>query len=209
MPARLVYRSLYKKHCLEALHRNFESSSEMAEYQSSRIEQNLETFAIGLDIGYGSSAEVHSDVLQTYSTEIAQFKSNLTCLYCLRRSPEHVLGCGHSICNICVKRFGQALRGVEGCYFIRACVICKTQATLAARVKPETEGINILTIDGGGTRGVLPLGHLKVLQKSLPEGRLQHLFHVAAGTSSGMSNECAHDDDAKSIQGTSLCLGSS
>ncbi|MCJ1473164.1 hypothetical protein MMC13_001815 [Lambiella insularis] len=53
-------------------------------------------------------------------------------------------------------------------------------------VKPPTAGVNILSIDGGGIRGVIPLEFLNRLQKVLgPDCPVQDLFDLALGTSSG------------------------
>lgn len=46
----------------------------------------------------------------------------------------------------------------------------------------------MLSIDGGGTRGVIPLEHLRLLQDALgPDCALQDMFDLAVGTSSGAS----------------------
>ena len=56
------------------------------------------------------------------------------------------------------------------------------------RIKPPTAGSRILSIDGGGIRGVVPLEFLHLLQGILgPSLSLLDLFDQAFGTSSGKS----------------------
>lgn len=52
--------------------------------------------------------------------------------------------------------------------------------------KPPTAAGCILTIDGGGVRGVIALECLDIIQNALGPGcELQDLFDLAIGTSSG------------------------
>ena len=59
-------------------------------------------------------------------------------------------------------------------------------------MKPPTAGVRLLSIDGGGVRGVLPLqalGNLEATFNRLTglEGPIQQHFDLALGTSSGKS----------------------
>ena len=54
------------------------------------------------------------------------------------------------------------------------------------KVKPDNAGVKILTIDGGGIRGIVPLQFLQILQDRI--GLLipvQDNFNIVIGTSSG------------------------
>lgn len=57
------------------------------------------------------------------------------------------------------------------------------------RIKPPTASVRLLTIDGGGTRGVVPLVFLQALEEriGLPYP-VQENFDLAFGTSIGKSN---------------------
>jgi patatin-like phospholipase/acyl hydrolase len=57
---------------------------------------------------------------------------------------------------------------------------------LVVRVHPPTAGVGVLSIDGGGARGVLPLEFMRRIQDriGLPMP-LQKFFKVAFGVSSG------------------------
>jgi patatin-like phospholipase/acyl hydrolase len=57
---------------------------------------------------------------------------------------------------------------------------------VVVKVHPPTAGVGVLCIDGGGTRGVLPLKFMKRIEDriGLPIP-LQKFFKVAFGISSG------------------------
>ena len=55
-----------------------------------------------------------------------------------------------------------------------------------AKVKPPTAGVRVLSIDGGGIHGVVPLKFLQLLQGRIgPPYPVQDNFGTAYGTSSG------------------------
>jgi uncharacterized protein len=51
-----------------------------------------------------------------------------------------------------------------------------------------SDNIRILSIDGGGIRGIIPA---MVIQALLGEHKAQDVFHVIAGTSTGGSSRAA------------------
>lgn len=54
------------------------------------------------------------------------------------------------------------------------------------RLKPPTASIRILSIDGGGIRGIVPLETLSLLQQLIrSDCPIQELFDLAYGTSIG------------------------
>lgn len=110
------------------------------------------------------------------------------CVSCLTGPPQHVLDCGHTLCELCVRRFGEPVAGEESCYFLESCAVCETRADLTIHLKPATAGIRMLNIDGGGVRGVVPLEFLLRLQGELGQtARVQDFFDIAFGTSAGTS----------------------
>lgn len=133
------------------------------------------------------TARIHMNNLQQMKSYWACLKSNNTCLTCLRRKPEYALSCGHSMCEICIQIFGDK-RSVAECQFhLQACVLCAV-GNITVTLKPPTAGIRLLTIDGGGIRGVVPLEFLGMLQKVIGvDCPLQDFFDLAFGTSSGKS----------------------
>ena len=100
--------------------------------------------------------------------------------------PEHLLPCGHSICDICVALFGERAKGTEYRFDISTCPLCGKQISFQARTLPPTCGVRFLSIDGGGSRGVIPLAYLIALQEAFSLCYpLQEHFDYGIGTSSG------------------------
>ena len=111
------------------------------------------------------------------------YRSNTTCLACLRRSPEHVLRCGHSMCSTCVEIFGEGSYDAEREYIVKRCLLCGGAELLTVRLKPPTAAMRVLSVDGGDTRGIIPLKTLLLMQERLgPELPLHELFYLAVGT---------------------------
>jgi hypothetical protein len=113
-------------------------------------------------------------------------KSTRSCLPCLQRGPEHVLVCGHAICDACVPKFGTVHPEGEYRFRVSSCVLCLARTDLLVRLKPPTARPCVLSIDGGGVRGVVALTFLSALQEELGTCYpLQEYFDSAIGTSSG------------------------
>jgi hypothetical protein len=131
--------------------------------------------------------EIHRASLSEGSKYWSKIRSNTTCLFCLvRRPPEHVLPCGHSMCDQCVQLWGRGQPGPKREYRLDSCLLCQTACTKFVRLNPPTAGIRILSIDGGGIRGIVPLETLEILQIALgPELRIQDFFDLSFGTSVG------------------------
>jgi hypothetical protein len=117
-------------------------------------------------------------------------RSNVDCFICLQRKPEHVMGCGHGICDPCVtiRGFSQPTRGKEYHYDVANCPQCGTDISFQARIVPPTCGIRFLAIDGGGSRGIVSLGFMEELRQALGlRYAVQENFDYCIGTSSGES----------------------
>ena len=181
----LLFRHTYRKHCLSTFKTVFDSAK-LAEELCTCIEDHMSLLFTSVDQGFETSAQVHVSNLRSHPAHWSQLKSHATCLFCLRRRPEHVLTCEHAICDICLIVFGDAVIGKEAHFELRSCILCETGGSVVARLKPSTAGARILTDDGGGIRGVVPLEFLRLLQGLLgPDLPVQDLFEQAFGTSSG------------------------
>jgi len=151
-----------------------------------RIENSIGILFPAIDLGFETPVQLHTNNIKSFTMHWEQLKSHRTCFFCLRRKPEHILTCGHAICDICVMVFGNPVAGKESHFKIDVCILCSTRGTLVARLKPPTAGARILSIDGGGVRGVVPLEFLGLLQGLLDSDlSVQDLFEQAFGTSSG------------------------
>lgn len=181
----MLYTKLYQPACLRAL-KDTDGSLTAAQEHSRCIETNLVSMFTSLESEDTTAKDIHTSNLRRYSDVLKSFRSNRTCLYCIRRPPEHSLACGHSICNVCTRIFGVPSMETDFQYIIRLCLICGPKTTVIA-LKPPTSGVRILTVDGGGIRGVVPLEFLGIIQGLLGSGcAIQDMFDLAFGTSSGM-----------------------
>ena len=180
-----VFRYLYRSYCFRAF-QNVLNSPMFAEDLCSQVEDHLDLLFPSVDLDFETSAQLHTSNIKSLDIHWIQLRSHQTCLFCLRRRPEHVLSCEHAICDTCVVVFGTPLRGKDAHFTINACILCQTKGKLLAKLKPPTAGARVLSIDGGGVRGVVPLEFLTLLQGVLdPELQVQDLFEQAFGTSSG------------------------
>lgn len=186
---RAVFRTLYQPHCLQALClRALEMPQipESHEDQCTRIENNIVTLFSVLQHKPCSSAELRSSHLKSQSAQWCHLKSNRTCLLCVCRSPEHPRDCGHAICDICPQTFGESFLHMEYHFTLSQCFLCLSQVSLTAQIKSPTAGPCILSIDSGGSKGVISLEFIRLLQEALGRGcRLQDVIDLAVGTSSG------------------------
>jgi hypothetical protein len=117
-------------------------------------------------------------------------KSNKTCFTCLQAVPDHVLSCGHAYCSDCAREFGRKSDYYEYGIVMESCALCQTewhdQHPQLIRLKPNCAGVRILTLDGGGVRGIVELAILQRLEQrvglKLPT---RELFDLIMGTSTG------------------------
>lgn len=121
---------------------------------------------------------------------VSKISSQRTCLSCLSRCPTNMLPCNplqHGICESCIDRSGQLQRG-DSIAYLKACPLgCRfTVSPWTIRVKPRFAGARILSLDGGGTRGIVELAILSEIQKTVGLGiPIQDLFDLVIGTSTG------------------------
>lgn len=179
-----VFRVLHKPACLRALSEHYNKTASFS--INLCIATYIKTFFSEIELQIKSSAKLHQDNLGSRCSKWRRLKSNRTCLYCLRRKPEHVLNCGHAIDDTCIKIFGKGLNGGEHWFQVSNCLLYASQGSLSVQLKPSTAGFRLMSIDGGGTQGIIPLEFLKLLQEAIYIP-LQDLFDLAIGTSSGES----------------------
>ncbi|KAJ5925850.1 hypothetical protein N7454_007360 [Penicillium verhagenii] len=167
-------------------HREVFSTDELTKLQCDRIENRLYALFEYMRLSSYPSSAVHEENIKTQGEYWGWLKSNRTCLVCVRRSPEHSLSCGHSVCDICTQIFGELSLLREEEYTLQRCPLCGISKKLTVRLKPSTSSSRILSIDGGGPRGIIPLENLEILQNHLgPELSLSELIDLTVGCSSG------------------------
>ena len=179
-----MFQQLYQSYCQSALRETCGTQDgNFSTWYCQRIQDHVvDNFS---SLQHDSAYELHRKNLALYADWWAEIKSNQDCLVCLRRKPEHTLTCRHSTCEPCVRTFGLGVPTSEVAFEIKSCVLCST-GRLSIHLKPKTAGVSILSIDGGGTRGIVPLQFLKMVQQCLGQTcAVQDLFDFVIGTSSG------------------------
>ncbi|MCJ1466187.1 hypothetical protein MMC07_004806 [Pseudocyphellaria aurata] len=119
--------------------------------------------------------------------------SSKTCYGCLCCSPQYVLPCGHAFCEDCVRDFGQ--RGDRGrsttSYTHDHCLLCGVWGSSIGwpwtiLLKPKSAGVRLLSLDGGGVRGVAELEILRRLETEIGlHVPITDFFDLIVGTSIG------------------------
>jgi hypothetical protein len=132
------------------------------------------------------------DVFEEFASIWKETKSNKTCFTCLQLVPDHVLSCGHGYCPNCVKEFGQKSNYYEYGLVMDHCILCQTEwhdeHRQLIRLKPKCAGVRILTLDGGGVRGVMELALLERLELRVGLNlAIRDLFDLIMGTSTGQN----------------------
>ena len=181
-----IYNVCYQQHCLQALAEVY-GDWELVQRYNALIRDKLIALCSDM-VGSGESAiQIHRDTTRSLDIDWTKFKINRTCLYCLRRPPENHLSCEHAICNVCVRRMGDETSLFDCQYQIETCLLCH-KGNLLVGLRPLTAGLRILSVDGGGTRGVIAIEIINMLQSILGNvWRIQDMFDVAYGTSVGRS----------------------
>ncbi|PKY01131.1 hypothetical protein P168DRAFT_329858 [Aspergillus campestris IBT 28561] len=168
----------------------------------SMIFKNLTALLMKLVAATGRSADremqeaavIHRDmVLKNFYRHLggpSMFISHTACYACLVEPPEHALPCGHVLCTLCVRAFGTSLgkHAVE----IAACPLHfeETEGHCPPGwpifIKPPQAGTRILSLDGGGIRGIVELTILQQIERELGVGLyIQDFFDLIVGTSTG------------------------
>lgn len=140
------------------------------------------------------AAEIHRDsVLKPFYTHLSgakAFISHTACFSCLIAPPEHALPCGHVLCTPCIQSYGLA----RGKYMFEM-AFCplhheedrgQFQPRWPVQIKPPGAGIRIMSLDGGGVRGIIELMILQEIERNLGPGLpIQAFIDLIVGTSTG------------------------
>jgi hypothetical protein len=135
-----------------------------------------------------SASQMHRRVLSVHHPHLAELKSHRSCFSCFMRMPEKVLACGHALCDSCIKVFSTRSASEKNTYELLECILCGvSQQNSTFRFVPPTAGIRVLSIDGGGIKGVIPLTFLQHLETSMSflGCAVRDHFDYVCGTSAG------------------------
>ncbi|EAS29982.3 uncharacterized protein CIMG_08728 [Coccidioides immitis RS] len=182
---RALFRSLYRKPVYTALQHVYNTPS-FAKSQCQMIEDDLVSLFEIMAASGESSSQLHRYNIGHNARSWKALKLEFTCTWCLRQCKQHPVPCGHLICDNCVQRYGEQLIGSDVEYFIKDCIACREPACLKVKIKPATAGVRVVSIDGGGVRGIIPLESLASIQAPLGQDLpLASLVDFMIGTSSG------------------------
>jgi hypothetical protein len=121
----------------------------------------------------------------------ASIRSNKTCLPCLQAVPDHVLGCGHSYCPRCIQELGKPSSNFECAWVMLKCALCRSneeERPHLVQLKARCTGARILTLDGGGIRGIVELSLLRAIDEAIGlEIPIRDMVDMIVGTSTGTS----------------------
>lgn len=126
--------------------------------------------------------------LDPFSSEGANF-----CFGCLFHRPEYRLPCNHFLCVACVEDFNQITEAQRnpGDICHHECVLCGDRRNpnwpYSTKVLGNFVGPRVLSLDGGGVRGIVELIILQRLEQAIGLGLpLGQFFDLIVGTSAGM-----------------------
>lgn len=165
---------------MEGIHRDFSYELE----QASQVEdtQAIPEERIALDL--------HIEYLNQFFESVGPATaicSHATCFCCLMDVPEHPLPCGHVLCTACIKAYGKASKSfvaLQSCPLHRDATQWAKPATV--KFKPAGAGIRVLSLDGGGIRGIVQLEVLRAIEKTLGGFLpIQSFFDLIVGTGTG------------------------
>lgn len=114
------------------------------------------------------------------------------CYACLFGRPEYSLPCGHVICFSCLREFDQSPLELKypGIALHKECVLCGSSDEegwpYKMEYRPDLSGIRVLSLDGGGVRGIIQLSILRRLENLLDlDMPFGEFFDFIIGTSTG------------------------
>ncbi|MCJ1342943.1 hypothetical protein MMC31_001132 [Peltigera leucophlebia] len=164
---KVLYDAQYCQFCLRSLTKTY-GDNNLVRVQNDLIRAELVNLVCHMVTSGKSAIQIYKEKVRSLKIDWLHIKSNQTCLSCLRRVPENTLSCGHAICDICVRNIGDE------------------NLTFDCQYRIEASGLRILSLDGGGTRGVIIVEFMEIFQRLLGKiWRIQDLFDSAYGTSVG------------------------
>lgn len=180
--------SIYKDSFKVAIHA-FVTKSELRRSAYQSLERQLQALFDDLSAGVFTDArELHLHQMTAMRPYLSKVRSYRTCMSCLCQTPEKVLSCGHAICDTCVRCLGERCKEEKHTFRIMKCPFCgiKNECSPIGLI-PPTAGIRVLSLDGGGMRGIIELIFLHRIEEVLDEIQIPVLdnFDFACGTSAG------------------------
>jgi Patatin-like phospholipase len=117
----------------------------------------------------------------TLPTEIRSLKS---CFGCLQGLPSIILACGHSFCLDCIRDLAGAHTPLHRLTTTH-CPFHRSLQAFSPRLLPVESGYRILSLDGGGVKGLAQLIVLGRIERKCFDIPITQLFDLIVGTSIG------------------------
>ena len=115
---------------------------------------------------------------------LAEIRSVVSCLGCLQEPPSTVLACGHAFCFTCIRDLTDDDSLPHRLKVIHCPIHSKSQ-NFSPRLLPIQSGCRVLSLDGGGVKGLAQLVMLRHIEKRCFDVPVIHLFDLVVGTSIG------------------------
>ncbi|KAK8925538.1 Phospholipase A I [Metarhizium anisopliae] len=112
------------------------------------------------------------------------------CYWCIRNDATEILPCGHGICDVCIAAKGTASSRDPRAFDIYMCNLHSEEVTFRPCVSflllPRDIGRRILSIDGGGVRGLVSLKILAAIERRMGgDVPISAFFDLIGGSGSG------------------------
>lgn len=183
-PPSLIFPLLYEQVCQTAI----QKYTALPDIHGKFLRDIKEDFCRLFDrLEVEDAKSIHLMRLKEIKPYLSDIKSHTSCLCCLLRNPEKVLDCGHAFCDICIRTFGIKEHELYT-FAVTECMTCGvSHSSRRFTFIPPTAGTRLLSIDGGGVRGIVPLVVLQRLERDLAflGCPLRDHFDFVGGTSSG------------------------
>jgi hypothetical protein len=138
-----------------------------------------------------TAASVHRQTLHHHRLSLTGIDDPTLDLICIHRLPEHVLPCGHRICDLCLQTYWRESDIYDFEFNVAECVLCALSfPPVKIKLHDPCRGLNVLSLDGGGCRSIMQLVFLRTLEQclGLPYPIQEH-YDVVIGSSGGKSHE--------------------
>lgn len=68
--------------------------------------------------------KLRQELYRKHCEWLKKLRSNKTCIACIQAVPDHVLECGHSFCDNCVREMGTPSSTFEAAWVMTHCMLC-------------------------------------------------------------------------------------
>jgi patatin-like phospholipase/acyl hydrolase len=108
----------------------------------------------------------------------------VSCLGCLQAVQNTLLACGHGFCSDCI---GDLTNNEPLPHYLQHifCPLDRAPQAFSPRLLPVESGYRILSLDGGGVKGLAQLVMLKRIEEKCFNVPMIYLFDLVVGTSIG------------------------